>query len=68
MEYMKLKYTGKKQRYQHTGVLTSLKGIRENAISVDLHRSKRISSNFDAEVQIIKSKFKSVGLPFAVYR
>ena len=29
MEYMKLKYTGKKQRCERTGVLTSLKGIKE---------------------------------------
>ena len=39
------------------------KRYKRNAISVDLHRSKRISSNFDMEVQIIKSKFKSVGYP-----
>ena len=39
------------------------KRYKRNAISVDLHRSKRISSNFDTEVQIIKSKFKSVGYP-----
>ena len=39
---------------------------QRNAISVDLHRSKRITSNFDMKVRIIKSKFKSVGqtLPF----
>ena len=28
-----------------------------------MHRSKQISSNFDIEVQIIKSKFKSAGYP-----
>ena len=39
------------------------KRYKRNAISVDLHRSKRILSNFDMEVQIIKSKFKSVGYP-----
>ena len=39
------------------------KRYKRNAISVDLHRSKRLSSNFDTEVQIIKSKFKSVGYP-----
>ena len=38
---------------------------KRNAISVDLHRSKRISSNFDTEVHIIKSKFKSVGYPLS---
>ena len=42
------------------------KRYKRNAISVDLHWSKRIWSNYDTEVQIIKSKFKSVGyhLPF----
>ena len=42
------------------------KKYMRNAISVDLHRSKRISLNFDTEFQIIKAKFKSVGytLPF----
>ena len=37
------------------------KKYKRNAISADLHRSKQISSSFDTEVQIIKSKFKSVG-------
>ena len=36
---------------------------KKNEISVDLHRSKQISLNFDTEAQIIKSKFKSVGYP-----
>ena len=39
------------------------KRYKRNAISADLHQPKRISSNFDAEVQIIKSKFKSVDYP-----
>ena len=39
------------------------KRYKINAISVDLHRSKQISPNFDIEVQIIKSKFKLVGYP-----
>ena len=39
------------------------KKYKRNAISADLHRSKRILSSFDTEVQIIKSKFKSVGYP-----
>ena len=38
---------------------------KRNTISVDLHRSKRISSNFDTEVHVIKSKFKSVGYPLS---
>ena len=36
---------------------------KRNAISVDLHQSKWILSNFDVEVQFIKSKFTSVGYP-----
>ena len=39
------------------------KSYKRNAISADLHQPKRISSNFDAEVQIIKSTFKSVDYP-----
>ena len=39
------------------------KSYKRKAISVELHRSKGIFSNFDKEVQIIKSKFKSVGYP-----
>ena len=39
------------------------KRCKRNAISVDLHQSKLISSNFDTEVQIIKSKFKSLRYP-----
>ena len=31
------------------------KKYKRNAISVDLHRSKQISSNYDTEVQITKS-------------
>ena len=42
-----------------------LKRYKRNAISVELHRSKQILSNFDKEVQIIKSKFKPVGYPLS---
>ena len=44
MEYMKLKYAGKKQRYQGIGVLESLKGIREmqyQQIYIDLNEYRR---------------------------
>ena len=37
------------------------KSYKRHATLVDLHQSKQISSNVDEEVQIIKSKFKSVG-------
>ena len=45
------------------------KRYKRNAISADLHWSKWISASFDMEVQIINSKFKSVGysLPFVDY-
>ena len=39
------------------------KRYKRIAILVDSHWSKRISSNFDPEVQIIKSKFRSVHYP-----
>ena len=63
MESMKLKYIGNKQTKNPPTHLDSNipKRYKRNAISVDLHWSKRISSNFDREVQIIKSKFKSAG-------
>ena len=41
------------------------KRYKRNAISVELHWSKQILSNFDKEVQIIKSKFKPVGYPLS---
>ena len=44
MEYMKLKYAGKKQRYQRIGVLESLKCIREiqyQQIYIDLNEYRR---------------------------
>ena len=39
------------------------KRYKRNAISVDLHWPKRILSNFDMEVQFIKSKFTPVVYP-----
>ena len=54
---MKLKYTGKKQRYQCIGVLASLKGIREMQ-----YQQIYISQN-EYCWTLIKSKFKPVGYP-----
>ena len=34
-----------------------------NAVIVDLHRSKRISSNFEMEIKVIKRKFRNGGYP-----
>ena len=39
------------------------KHFRDYSNLGDLRQSKRILLNFDQEVQIIKSKFKSVGYP-----
>ena len=60
---MKLKYTGKIKRHQRIGSFNIPKRYKRNAISADLHRGERILSNFDTKVQIIESKFKSVGYP-----
>ena len=37
---------------------------KRNAIIGDLHRSKRISSHYDDEVEIIKNKYLTAGFPF----
>ena len=60
---MKLKYTGRKKKIPTHWSSSIPKRYKRNAISADLHQSKRISLNFDMEIQIIKSKFKSVGYP-----
>ena len=36
------------------------KKIKRNIITNDLHRAKKISSNFDAEMRDIPSKFKTL--------
>ena len=40
------------------------KRYKRNAIIGDLHRAKRISSNFNTEVYNIKTKFQKAGYPF----
>ena len=40
------------------------KSYKRNAINGDLHRSKRISSNFDKEIPLIKGKFIKADYPF----
>ena len=49
--------TGKTQNYLHHGP------PKRNAINGDLHRSKRISSNFDEEIPLIKEKFMKADYP-----
>ena len=39
------------------------KRYKRNAINGDLHRSKRISSNFDEEISLIKEKFRKADYP-----
>ena len=60
MECMKLKYTGKLTTHLSSNIP---KTYKTNAISVDLHRSKRILPRFDIKVQFVKSRFTSVGYP-----
>ena len=39
------------------------KRYKRNTINTELHRAKRIASNFDHEIVMIKSKFKTAGFP-----
>ena len=49
---MSLKYTEKKQgRY------------KRNSIKVDLHRAKKISTNFKEEIKFIRNKFVNADFP-----
>ena len=57
---MKLKYTGKLTTHLSSNIP---KTYKTNALSVDLHRSKRILPRFDIKVQFVKSRFTSVGYP-----
>ena len=36
---------------------------KRNAINFDLHRAKRISSNFKEETKVIKEKYQRAGFP-----
>ena len=40
------------------------KRYKRNSISGDLHRSRKIASNFDIEVRAIKAKYNKVGIRF----
>ena len=39
------------------------KGYKQNTISGDLHRSRKIESNFDIEIRVIKAKYNKAGYP-----
>ena len=53
-------FTRKTQNYLHHG---PPKRYKRNTINGDLHCSKRISSNFDEEITLIKEKFMNVDYP-----
>ena len=35
----------------------------ENTISVDLHKSRKLTSNFDIEIKSLKAKYNKAGYP-----
>ena len=39
------------------------KRYKQNTISGDLHRSRKIASNFDIEIKVIKAKYNKAGYP-----
>ena len=39
------------------------KRYKRNTISGDLHRSRKIASNFDIEIRAIKAKYNKAGYP-----
>ena len=39
------------------------KRYKRNTISVDLHRSRKLASNFDIEIRAIKAKYNQAGYP-----
>ena len=41
----------------------TLKHYKQNTINGDLHHSKRISSNFDKKIPLIKEKFMKANYP-----
>ena len=40
-----------------------LKRYKQNTISRDLHRSRKIASNFDIKIRAIKAKYSKAGYP-----
>ena len=41
-----------------------LKRYKQNTISRDLHRSRKIASNFDIKIRAIKAKYNKAGYPW----
>ena len=64
--HMLLKYIEKKQKIPAHWPSQTSKKYKRNSIKVDLHRAKKISTNFKEEVKSIRNKFmKAVfSLPF----
>ena len=54
---------GKTQNYLHHWSPKLQKRYKRNTINGNLHRSKRISSNFDEEIPLIKEKFVKADYP-----
>ena len=56
-------FSRKIQNYHHHGT-PELRNAKNEIQSIsDLHRSKRIPSNFDEEISLIKEKFKKADYP-----
>ena len=63
---MLLKYIEKKQKFRLIGLRRYLRDTKKNSIKVDLHRARKISTNFKEEVKFIRNKFikADFSLPF----
>ena len=56
-------FIGKTQNYLHHGPAKLQNSLKQYTIKYDLHRSKRISSNFDEKIPLIKEKFMKADYP-----
>ena len=60
---MLLKYIEKKQKFQFIGLQGYQEIYKKNSIKVDLHRAKKIFTNFKEKFKFIRNKFLKVGFP-----
>ena len=44
------------------------KRYKRNALIGDLHRSKRLSSNFEMDIKVIKRKFRNADFPLSFFK
>ena len=58
-----LKYIEKKQKFQLIGPHRYQEIYKKNSIKVDLHRAKKISTNFKEDFKVIRNKFLKAGFP-----